>query len=90
MPSTLQEIRLPARSFLILESTVQQRGLNIPKLRSMAFRPMEKYLLLLFLLAGCYSEPQDLSGRVFFFPRKSKIDHVRLTPNITEDGLKLQ
>ncbi|XP_036408601.1 C-reactive protein-like [Megalops cyprinoides] len=51
---------------------------------------MEKILVLLVLLAGCYSQPEDQTGRVFIFPRRSAVDYVRLTPslNSTVNALK--
>ncbi|XP_037640457.1 C-reactive protein-like [Sebastes umbrosus] len=45
---------------------------------------MEKLLLLMVMLATCCAAPQDLSGKVFVFPRESNVDRVKLlTPQTT-------
>ncbi|KAG9338077.1 hypothetical protein JZ751_027155 [Albula glossodonta] len=49
---------------------------------------MEKLLVLLVLIAGCYSQGQDLSGKVLVFPKRSTTDYVTLKPEKTDGGLK--
>ncbi|XP_071759462.1 serum amyloid P-component-like [Centroberyx gerrardi] len=39
---------------------------------------MEKFLLLMVMFATCYAAPQDLSGKVFVFPRETSTAHVKL------------
>ncbi|XP_071385299.1 serum amyloid P-component-like [Centroberyx affinis] len=39
---------------------------------------MEKFLLLMVMFATCYAAPQDLSGKVFVFPRETNTAHVKL------------
>ncbi|XP_071759460.1 serum amyloid P-component-like [Centroberyx gerrardi] len=39
---------------------------------------MEKFLLLMVLFATCYAAPQDLSGKVFVFPKETSTAHVKL------------
>ncbi|KAM9852236.1 C-reactive protein-like [Aulostomus maculatus] len=38
-----------------------------------------KYLLVLVMLTACAASPQDLSGKMFTFPQKSNVAHVKLT-----------
>lgn len=45
---------------------------------------MEKLLFLMVMFATCCAVPQDLSGKVFVFPRQSKTDHVKLQTSQTE------
>uniref|UniRef100_UPI003AABCAF3 serum amyloid P-component-like n=1 Tax=Centroberyx gerrardi TaxID=166262 RepID=UPI003AABCAF3 len=42
---------------------------------------MEKLLLLMVLFATCYAAPQDLSGKVFVFPKQTSTAHVKLLTN---------
>ncbi|XP_068998896.1 C-reactive protein-like [Embiotoca jacksoni] len=39
---------------------------------------MEKLVLLSVMLATCFAAPQDLSGKVFIFPKETNKDHVKL------------
>ncbi|XP_070692118.1 C-reactive protein-like [Pempheris klunzingeri] len=39
---------------------------------------MEKLLLLMLMLVTCCAVPQDLSGKVFVFPKENNRDHVKL------------
>ncbi|XP_034554097.1 C-reactive protein-like isoform X2 [Notolabrus celidotus] len=39
---------------------------------------MEKLLILVLMLATCGATPQDLSGKVFVFPKETNRDHVKL------------
>ncbi|KAJ8378842.1 hypothetical protein AAFF_G00234110 [Aldrovandia affinis] len=52
-------------------------------------RAMEKFLFLLVLLTGsyCHTENEDLSGKVFVFPRRSDVDNVKLIPSHYHSGL---
>ncbi|KAJ8378845.1 hypothetical protein AAFF_G00234140 [Aldrovandia affinis] len=52
-------------------------------------RAMEKLLFLLVLLTGsyCHTENEDLSGKVFVFPRRSDVDNVKLFPSHYHSGL---
>uniref|UniRef100_A0A672Z2P9 Pentraxin family member n=1 Tax=Sphaeramia orbicularis TaxID=375764 RepID=A0A672Z2P9_9TELE len=43
---------------------------------------MEK-LLLMVLVATCWARPQDLSGKVLVFPKKTNTDHVKLITSKT-------
>ncbi|XP_059195246.1 serum amyloid P-component-like [Centropristis striata] len=45
---------------------------------------MEKLLLLMVVFATCNAEPQDLTGKVFVFPKESTKDHVKLLTSKTE------
>ncbi|KAJ3598640.1 hypothetical protein NHX12_002145 [Muraenolepis orangiensis] len=40
---------------------------------------MEKVLLLTALIATCWATPQDLSGKMFTFPKATNTDHVKLS-----------
>ncbi|XP_018541719.1 C-reactive protein [Lates calcarifer] len=44
---------------------------------------MEKLLLLIAVIATCSAEPEDLSGKVFVFPKESNRDHVKLLTSRT-------
>ncbi|XP_040901389.1 C-reactive protein-like [Toxotes jaculatrix] len=44
---------------------------------------MEKLLLLIIMISTCCAEPQDLSGKVFVFPKESNRDHVKLLTSKT-------
>ncbi|XP_019747694.1 serum amyloid P-component-like [Hippocampus comes] len=49
---------------------------------------MEKLLVFMVMLASCYAETQDLSGKVFVFPRETAKDHVKLmTPKTSLSAL---
>ncbi|XP_051922777.1 C-reactive protein-like [Hippocampus zosterae] len=39
---------------------------------------MEKLLVFMVMLASCYADTQDLSGKAFVFPRETNRDHVKL------------
>ncbi|XP_051922775.1 serum amyloid P-component-like [Hippocampus zosterae] len=39
---------------------------------------MEKLLVFMVMLASCYADTQDLSGKVLVFPRETATDHVKL------------
>ncbi|XP_037130499.1 serum amyloid P-component-like isoform X2 [Syngnathus acus] len=49
---------------------------------------MVKLLVFMVMLASCYAETQDLSGKVFVFPRETARDHVKLmTPKTSFNAL---
>nr|XP_061789743.1 C-reactive protein-like [Nerophis lumbriciformis] len=49
---------------------------------------MEKFLVLMVMLASCYAETRDLSGKVFVFPKETNRDHVKLlTPKTSFDAV---
>ncbi|XP_041649917.1 serum amyloid P-component-like [Cheilinus undulatus] len=39
---------------------------------------MEKFVLLMVMFATCWATPQDLTGKVFVFPKQTNTDHVKL------------
>uniref|UniRef100_UPI0037E8D751 C-reactive protein-like n=1 Tax=Semicossyphus pulcher TaxID=241346 RepID=UPI0037E8D751 len=45
---------------------------------------MEKLVLLMVMFATCCATPQDLTGKVFVFPRESSTDHIKLVTSKTE------
>ncbi|XP_077576607.1 serum amyloid P-component-like [Stigmatopora nigra] len=44
---------------------------------------MEKFLVVMVMLASCHAETQDLSGKVFVFPKETNKDHVKLLTSKT-------
>ncbi|XP_077453757.1 C-reactive protein-like [Stigmatopora argus] len=44
---------------------------------------MEKFLVVMVMLASCHAETQDLSGKVFVFPKETNTDHVKLITSKT-------
>ncbi|KAG7282145.1 hypothetical protein CRUP_034892, partial [Coryphaenoides rupestris] len=45
---------------------------------------MEKVLLLMAVIATCCAAPQDLSGKIFIFPKETATDHVKLLTSKTQ------
>nr|XP_043890498.1 serum amyloid P-component-like [Solea senegalensis] len=45
---------------------------------------MEKLLLLFALISTCFAAPQDLSNKVFVFPKETNTDHIKLLTTKTQ------
>ncbi|XP_042346648.1 C-reactive protein-like [Plectropomus leopardus] len=45
---------------------------------------MKRLILLMVMFATCCAKPEDLSGKVFVFPKETKTDHVKLQTSQTE------
>ncbi|KAI1896960.1 hypothetical protein AGOR_G00100280 [Albula goreensis] len=81
-------------SFRVAEQNLPKHGLekrqnpHFFKTVPQTLGEMEKLLVLLVLIAGCYSQGQDLHFKMFTFPKKSASDYVILKPTNAEGHLK--